>query len=92
MAIPPVLRTWVCPAHADDLLAQLPSTLAPAHKFRKIKGAPTIIPDFKRGMRNNGVIEVYDEPEDESGWNDMRSFGRVYRLPANGIKLDFIAQ
>ncbi|TQN73094.1 hypothetical protein CSHISOI_02385 [Colletotrichum shisoi] len=94
LAIPPVLRTWRCPMHADDLLAELPKELAPAHRFRKIKGAPAITPAFSRGMKNNGIIEIEDEEsEDEAtGWNDVKTFGRVYKLPAKGIILDFISQ
>lgn len=80
--------------HADDLLAELPKELAPAHRFRKIKGAPAITPAFSRGMKNNGIIEIEDEEsEDEAtGWNDVKTFGRVYKLPAKGIVLDFISQ
>ncbi|KAK2009796.1 PHD-finger domain-containing protein [Colletotrichum eremochloae] len=96
LAIPPVLRTWRCPMHIDDLLAELPKELAPAHRFRKIKGAPAITPAFSRGMKNNGVIEIEEEGEEsggeETGWNDVKTFGRVYKLPAKGIVLDFISQ
>ncbi|KAK1457562.1 PHD-finger domain-containing protein [Colletotrichum cuscutae] len=94
LAIPPVVRTWRCPAHADDLLATLPEELAPAHRFRKIKGAPVIVPAFSRGMKNNGFIEIDDEEsEDEnSGWSDVKTFGRVYKLSSKGVVLDFISQ
>ncbi|OHE95475.1 PHD-finger domain-containing protein [Colletotrichum orchidophilum] len=96
LAIPPVVRTWRCPAHADDLLATLPEELAPAHRFRKIKGTPVIIPAFSRGMRNNGYIEIDDEDEESedenSGWSDVKSFGRVYKLSSKGVVLDFISQ
>ncbi|KAM0284392.1 hypothetical protein ACHAQH_001968 [Verticillium albo-atrum] len=93
LAIPPVLRTWVCPAHNDDLLSKLPSSLAPAHKYRKIRDAAAITPVYSRGMKNNGFIEIInEEPENDSGWNDVSSFGRVYRLPENGIVLDFVSQ
>ncbi|GKT46676.1 uncharacterized protein ColSpa_06857 [Colletotrichum spaethianum] len=94
LAIPPVLRTWRCPMHVDDLLAELPKELAPAHRFRKIKGAPVITPAFSRGMKNNGVIEIEEEEseEEETGWNDVKTFGRVYKLPAKGVVLDFISQ
>ncbi|KAK2050787.1 PHD-finger domain-containing protein [Colletotrichum somersetense] len=95
LAIPPVLRTWRCPMHVDDLLAELPKELAPAHRFRKIKGAPAITPAFSRGMKNNGVIEIEEEEDsggEETGWNDVKTFGRVYKLPAKGVVLDFISQ
>jgi hypothetical protein len=89
------LKTWRCPAHVDDVLIEIPS-LAPAHRFRKIKGSQVITPALPRGIRNNGHIEVdwNDEPEEqnEAGWPDPQSFGRTYKLPAQGIVLDFIEQ
>ncbi len=92
MANPPVLRNWRCPAHADDVLSKLPSMLGPAHRFRKIKFAPTIKPSYSRGMMNNGFIEFNseDESDDNSGWKDVRTFGRVYRVGARGVELDFL--
>lgn len=92
--MPPVLRTWKCPCHVDDLLAKVPGALGPAHKFRKIKGASVIKPSYARGGVNNGFIEVEDDSadEDKSGWREVRSYGRVYKLPAKGIKLDFMSR
>lgn len=93
MAIPPVLRTWICPAHVDGLLATVPGGLAPAHRHRKIKGAPAITPAFSRGVRNNGFIDVvYDEPQDQSGYHEVKQFGRTLKLPSTGIILDVITQ
>jgi hypothetical protein len=95
LAIPPVLKTWRCPAHVDDVLLFAPS-LAPAHRFRKIKGATSITPAIPRGLKNNGHIEIdwTDEVEetDASGWRDYASFGRTYKIPAKGVVLDFIEQ
>lgn len=90
LARPPVLRTWKCPAHVDDVQAKVPGR---AHKWRPIKGAPDIHPIFSRGVVNNGFINVDmdDEvSEEESGWNDVGTFGRNYALPAKGVKLDFL--
>ncbi|CAK7227992.1 hypothetical protein SBRCBS47491_006753 [Sporothrix bragantina] len=95
MANPPVLRNWRCPAHADDILAKLPGQLGPAHRFRKIKGAPAIKPAFSRGMINNGFIEFNsddDSSDNNSGWRDWQSFGRVQRIGARGVELDFLEQ
>ncbi|EGR52282.1 uncharacterized protein TRIREDRAFT_21215 [Trichoderma reesei QM6a] len=95
LAMPPVLKTWRCPAHVDDVLGEVPP-LAPAHRFRKLKGGQVITPAFSRGLKNNGHIELdwADEPEekDKSGWRDPDSFGRTYRLQAKGVILDFIEQ
>lgn len=44
-------------------------------------------------MRNNGFIEIEEEESsDETGWSDVKTFGRVYKLPAKGVVLDFISQ
>ncbi|RGP80623.1 essential subunit of the histone deacetylase rpd3s complex [Fusarium longipes] len=97
LAVPPVLKNWRCPLHPEEIMAEV-RPLAPAHRFRKIKGAQTIVPALSRGIKNNGHIEVdwSDESEPEttnnSGWPDPDSFGRAYRLPAKGIVLDFIEQ
>jgi hypothetical protein len=94
LAVPPVLKTWRCPAHVDDVLIEYPS-LAPAHRFRKIKGSQVISPALPRGTKNNGHIEVdwTDEPDqDDACWPDPQSFGRIHKLPARGIVLDFIEQ
>lgn len=95
LAVPPVLKTWRCPTHVDDVLADAPR-LAPAHKFRKVKNAQPITPIFARGTKNNGHIELdwSDEPEPlkNAGWPDPLSFGRTYKVSANGVILDFIEQ
>jgi hypothetical protein len=97
LAVPPVLKNWRCPLHPEEIMAEV-RPLAPAHRFRKIKGAQTIVPALSRGIKNNGHIEVdwSDESESESpnnsGWPDPDSFGRAYKLPAKGIVLDFIEQ
>lgn len=95
LAVPPVLKTWRCPSHVDDVLIEVPG-LAPAHRFRKLKAGQTLSPALSRGLKNNGHIEIdWDgEPEepDRSGWTDVRSFGRIYKLPARGVVLDFIEQ
>ncbi len=91
LANPAPPRTWWCPAHVDDLLVLV---AGPAHKWRRIKGAPVIKPAFSRGSVNNGHIEVdYDlDSQDESGWNDPKSFGRTQRVSAKSIVLDFVSQ
>ncbi|KAM3454477.1 hypothetical protein MY3296_002934 [Beauveria thailandica] len=95
LAVPPVLKTWRCPTHVDDVLADAPR-LAPAHKFRKVKNAQPITPIFTRGIKNNGHIDIdwSDEPEllKDAGWPDPLSFGRTYKVSAQGVILDFIEQ
>ncbi|RDW65219.1 hypothetical protein BP5796_09911 [Coleophoma crateriformis] len=91
---PPLAKKWRCPAHVDDLLADTPDTLGPAHRFRKIKGASVITPAFSRGTKNNGHIEIENTPSDDEdgGFYERREYGRVYKLPERGVKLDFISQ
>ncbi|KAH7329186.1 hypothetical protein B0I35DRAFT_38276 [Stachybotrys elegans] len=95
LAVPPVLKTWRCPAHVDDVLIGAPS-LAPAHRFRKLKGAQPITPAISRGLKNNGHIEIdwTDVPEEtnDSGWPDTQSFGRTYKVPPKTVILDVIEQ
>lgn len=79
----------------DDLLASLPVVLGPAHRFRKIKGSEVVRPVITRGLKNNGQIEVELDPSDdeaEPGFYEQTEYGKVYKLPEMGIKLDFIAQ
>lgn len=88
-------RQWRCPAHVDDLLAVLPASLGPAHRFRKIKGASVQKPAATRGFKNNGHIEIENdasEAEEEQGFYELREFGHVYKLPETSIKLDFISR
>ncbi|PHH93213.1 hypothetical protein CDD83_10151 [Cordyceps sp. RAO-2017] len=57
LAVPPVLKSWRYPAHVDDILIDVPS-LAPAHRFRKLKGSQVITPALSRGPKNNGHTEI----------------------------------
>ncbi|KAK4238940.1 hypothetical protein C8A03DRAFT_14636 [Achaetomium macrosporum] len=92
LANPPLLRTWKCPLHADEILPKLVA-LGPAHKYRKVRHAPVIRPAFSRGYVNNGYIDVQlEDSDDESGWRDFETFGRTVRLPEKGIKLDFLSR
>ncbi|KLU83523.1 hypothetical protein MAPG_02580 [Magnaporthiopsis poae ATCC 64411] len=89
LAVPPVLRTWRCPAHVDDLLAVMPATLAPAHKRRRVKGASAIRPAYSRGLKNNGYIEIEDDDYDDAQASNML-VSADQRLPARGLVLDFV--
>lgn len=95
---PPNPKTFVCPCHANDLLHKIPAQLGPAHKFRKIKGAPDINYAFRRGNVNNGWIDVEEDESDDDvmsvsiGLRDPDSWGKKYTLKASGIRDDFIAK
>lgn len=93
MACPPLPRNFRCPLHADDTPRGLMEKLAPAHKFRKVKGAPLIEQSYGRGLTNHGWIEIEeDSDEDDEAYHQHKNFGRVYRVPEKGVKLDFIAK
>ncbi|KAI0202173.1 hypothetical protein F4808DRAFT_81331 [Astrocystis sublimbata] len=94
LAIPPILRTWRCPCHVEDLLSEMPVRLAPAHKYRKIKNMPVIEQGYSRGLANNGWIEIDedDSEDEEADWKAQQAFGRTFRLSAKGIKRDFISR
>ena len=51
-------------------------------------------PTFPRGFKNDGHIEVELDPSDDEdvGFYDQKEYGKVYKLPEEGIKLDFISR
>ncbi|CUS07932.1 unnamed protein product [Tuber aestivum] len=73
---PPAQKKWMCPAHAD------------MYQPRRPKKAIIVDAYLRRGMKNNGVIEI--ENEEEETFEEVLISGVVYRLPERGIKLDFI--
>lgn len=87
-------KPWRCPCHVDDLLSQVPGSLGPAHRQRRIKGATIIKPAIGRGIKNNGYIEIEFAPseDEDEGFFDQREYGHVYKLPEEGVKLDFISR
>lgn len=91
-------HTWMCPNHADHELRAIDTSIRatgepnPAGKFlrlRKPKNPQYIEPALSRGVRNNGQIDIINEPSDEEV--ETSNQGRViYRLTEKSIKLDFI--
>lgn len=93
------IHDWMCPLHSDHELRRVDTSLLnPRNIGRKVhirrpRNARIIETALTRGFRNNGVIDVIDDDSDDSGSefyepDDQES--KVYRLPASGIKLDFI--
>lgn len=95
----------MCPNHIDSELQAIdPSVKATGtaqeggRKFRvrRPKKARVVESLLSRGLVNNGLIEVLNEPSDEEGYelegeaDDVN--GVIYSLPEKGIKLDFIAR
>lgn len=108
MANPPPLpynaktrNAWACPRHTEHDLRFIETTEPGPEgctriiRVRKPKNPKVIDVNLRRGFKNNGLIEVFDETESESDfseYDDPDEEGVVYRLPSKGIKLDFIAK
>ncbi len=60
-----------------------------AYKVRRPKNPLIRDVAIRRGFLNNGLIEVLNESESDS---EKIVSGVIYRLPENGIKLDFISR
>lgn len=91
------LHDWMCPLHADHELRQVDARfLVPRRKLhvRRPRNAKVVETCLTRGLRNNGVIDIVYDDSDESGSefydDETHEDGVVYKLPASGMKLDFI--
>lgn len=49
---------------------------------------------YSRGLTNNGCVEVEEDDDDDDDVVEepLQDYGRVYRIPERGIKLDFISR
>ncbi|KAF2134660.1 hypothetical protein P153DRAFT_371991 [Dothidotthia symphoricarpi CBS 119687] len=72
-----------------------------ARKIRKPREPEVIEPTFSRGMRNNGLIEIINDPDDDTDGEGNYVFGpddskdlnsKVFRAPEKGIVLDFVSK
>ena len=90
---------WMCPLHVDHELRQVdtrllkPAFLTRRVHIRKPRQAQTVETALQRGTQNNGIIEIADDDSDDSNselYEDDRDPAMVYKMPAQGIKLDFI--
>jgi hypothetical protein len=72
-----------------------------ARKVRKLKNADAIEPTFSRGMRNNGLIDIINDPDDDTDGEGNYVFGqgdskdlnaKVFRVPERGVILDFVSR
>ncbi|KAL8972562.1 MAG: hypothetical protein Q9183_000488 [Haloplaca sp. 2 TL-2023] len=80
--------TWKCPNHVDSEIALPPSSSGRKRKIRRPKHPTVITPAIKRGIKNDGNIEIEDEVSEE----EEQPPGAIYRLPAVAVKLDFITK
>lgn len=93
----------MCPNHVDGLLSYLktnaqvstskqvqPGT-SRTYKVRRPKNASIVDIGLRRGFKNNGLIEIENEPSDDESENEKNyPPGVIYRVPEKGLKLDFI--
>ena len=67
-------------------------------KVRTPRHPEVVQPTFSRGMRNNGLIDIINDPDDDTDGEGNYVFGSeekdvnslVYRVPEKGVVLDFI--
>lgn len=88
---------WMCPLHVDHELRHIDvSKIAPRRKVhvRRPRNPKIVETALNRGLRNNGIVDVLDDESDDSDSEfydeETAQEGVVYRMPASGIKLDFI--
>lgn len=60
------------------------------HKVRRPKNAKIVVPALRRGFVNNGLIEITDDSSADEQDEEETPDGVVFKLPASGVKLDFI--
>ncbi|KAH7409962.1 hypothetical protein DE146DRAFT_775188 [Phaeosphaeria sp. MPI-PUGE-AT-0046c] len=72
-----------------------------ARKIRKRKHPKVVEPTFSRGMRNNGLIDIINDSDDETDGEGNYVFGpddpkdlnsKVFRIPEKGLILDFVSK
>lgn len=90
----------MCPLHVDHDLRNLDPLirngvrhegLGRTHRVRRPKHPSIVVPALRRGFKNNGLIEIASDTDDESeAEKEEAPDGTIYRLSAEGIKLDFI--
>ena len=92
-------HTWMCPNHMEHELRAIdlsikatgePNPDGKLYKLRKPKNPRIIEPAISRGISNNGLIEVINEPSDEEDDEITNQGPSIYRITEKGIKLDFI--
>jgi hypothetical protein len=86
----------------DDvaMLDVIPGGLV-ARKVRRPKHPSVVEPTFSRGIRNNGLIDIINDPDDETDGEGNYVFAsldsrdpnsKIYRLTEKGIITDFLSK
>jgi hypothetical protein len=79
---------WMCPAHMEKDLVRTAG--GREFKIRRPKKPRFYDPSFGRGVKNNGIIEIVNEPSDSEDEDGDSIPGKVPRLTERSICLDFI--
>ena len=89
----------MCPNHIDSELNSIDPkanisnkdrpTTGRKYKIRRPKDVVFVDTALKRGLKNNGLIEIINESSDEE-ISTPRSPAQLLRAPEKGLKLDFI--
>lgn len=81
---------WRCPAHATNDKAGYSESRS-FHKIRRPRNAKVMDTLLSRGLKNNGNIEIENDPSDIEDDMDMyNDDGSIYRVTEKSVKLDFI--
>lgn len=81
----------MCPAHVDRRgLIYGEEGYCRVHKQRRSNHAKPVNAVMRRGVKNNGMIDIENDPSDNSNESDLDENGVIYHLSEKSIKLDFI--
>lgn len=87
---PPRQFNWKCPAHFDeDLLSFKYPKGDRVIRVRRPKHPRIVDTALRRGHKNNGLIEIDNDPTDDE-FEDQTLSNVIPRVPERQIKLDFI--
>ncbi|KAF1945789.1 hypothetical protein EJ02DRAFT_441594 [Clathrospora elynae] len=89
-------------ATGDDVeMADAAPVVRVSRKVRVRKQSEYVEPTFSRGMRNNGLIEVINDPDDDTDGEGNYVFSpddpkdlnsKIFRIPEKGLILDFVSK
>ena len=89
---------WMCPLHTEHDLRRLDpiaedgvlNGIPRTHRIRRPKNVQIRETALRRGFKNNGLIEIADEASEDEFTDEESPDGVVFKVPARGVKLDFI--
>ena len=85
----------------DSEMADTGTVTRVPRRVRVRKQPEYVEPTFSRGMRNNGLIDITNDPDDDTdgegnyvfGDNDPKDVNsKIFRVPEKGLILDFVSK